>query len=134
MYRKIRENGEWDMQIYEEYPCESKTQMRIREEEVRIELRADLNEVRCYVSEEKKKELIKKHYEENKELIKEKRRDRYQSKTREKECEYAKNWYKNNRERKLAYQRQRDIDKKNEKLNSSSDDSSSDSSENEVIN
>jgi hypothetical protein len=134
IYRTIRENGEWDMQIYEEYPCENKTQMRIREEEVRIELRADLNEVRCYVSDEKKKELKKEHYEANKEQIKEQRRDRYKNETRDKEIENSKNWYENNRERKKEYQRQRYQDQKNRILTTTPEETSSESSDNEKIN
>ena len=134
IYRTIRENGEWEMNIYEEFPCENKTQMRIREEEVRIELRADLNELRCYVSEETKKELKKQHYEQNKEEIKEQRRDRYKNETREKEIENSKKWYKNNREKKLEYQRQRYNDKKNTIITLMPEQSSGESDDNETIN
>jgi len=134
LYRTIRDNGDWDMQIYEEFPCETKTQMRIREEEVRIELRADLNEVRCYTSPEKKKELKKQHYEINKEDIKEKRRDYYKNYSKYKECETARNWYENNKEKKKEYMKQRYADNKNRILTTTPEQSSSESSDNEIIN
>ena len=42
-YRTIRENGgEWEMMIFEVYPCNNKTEMRMREHYVRLELEADI--------------------------------------------------------------------------------------------
>ena len=132
VYQKIRENGEWDMQVYEEFPCESKTQMRIREEEVRIELRADLNQQRCYTSPETRKEQKKKNYEENKEHITQRRRDRYKNETREKEIENSKKYYQENKEQKKEYMRKYYQDKKNKILTENEHQTSSESSENDV--
>jgi hypothetical protein len=83
VYKKIRENdGEWDMKPYKEFPCENKTQLNIEEEKVRVELNADLNTNTChgfdpdyykkyYINNKYK---IKQYQEENKEHIKERKK------------------------------------------------------------
>ena len=49
LYTTIRDNdGAWDMQPHSQFPCNSKTEMNIQEEKVRIELKADLNMYSCY--------------------------------------------------------------------------------------
>ena len=87
LYRMIRDNGGWDaftMKPIEEYPCESKTALQIREEYWRKEYNASMNTNSCYTEFKgndysnnyriKHKEPIKiyqtKYREANKELMK----------------------------------------------------------------
>jgi hypothetical protein len=94
LYQTIRENGGWDnwrMALIEECGKMSLTQVRIKEEEQRVKLNANLNTHRCHTTEEYKKEQMKEwckewrennkehiqeyskeHYENNKEKLKEK--------------------------------------------------------------
>lgn len=51
LYKTIRENdGEWDMKPYKQFPCESKIQLVIEEERIRCELKADLNQQKCFAN------------------------------------------------------------------------------------
>ena len=62
LYTTIRENGGWDnwrMVILEDIGDVSLTQARIKEEEHRVNLNANLNSQRCYTTEEQKKEYNK---------------------------------------------------------------------------
>lgn len=59
IYTTIRENGGWDnwrMVIIEECGEITLTQVRIKEEEWRVKLKANMNTKPCYVTEEQKKE------------------------------------------------------------------------------
>jgi len=94
LYNTIRENGGWDnwrMVILEDCGEITFTEARIKEEEHRVKLNANLKMVKCQQTEEEKKkrnkEHDKKYYENNKEQIK----------------EYAKEYYKNNSEHLLEY-------------------------------
>ena len=85
-YEFIRNNGGWDNWIMlevEKYPCQDANEARMREEEIRIERKPQLNMRKAFSAEtreeydkiyyeenkDKIKEQIKKHYEENKEEI-----------------------------------------------------------------
>jgi|TARA_R110000772_G_scaffold186240_1_gene297436 hypothetical protein len=49
LYKIIRENnGEWDMQPYSIFPCNSKLELTIEEERVRQLLKADMNNNACW--------------------------------------------------------------------------------------
>ena len=90
LYQTIRENGGWDnwrMVIIEECSEISFTQAKIKEEEHRVKLNANLNMKKCHVSEEGLKEQKQEYYENNKEHIK----------------EYNKEYYENNKERIKEY-------------------------------
>ena len=74
----IRQNGGWDMFRMievEKYSCTDKREAEKRETEVMKEIKADLNSMISYVSEEVKKkyqhEYSKEYYEANKDKIKE---------------------------------------------------------------
>ena len=57
-YVQIRENGGWEnfkMIEVEKYPCNNKREAEKKEEEVRLELKANMNMIRCYITEEEKK-------------------------------------------------------------------------------
>jgi hypothetical protein len=82
LYTTIRENGGWDnwrMVIIEECGEVTLTQARIKEEENRLKLNANMNMLRCHRTEEERKEDIKEYKKEynkqynetNKEKIKE---------------------------------------------------------------
>ena len=74
LYQMIRNNGGWDafrMVVIEEFPCESKTQLCIREEQVRIEYKADMNTLKAHRTAEEKIEQIKQWHIENRTEIKE---------------------------------------------------------------
>ena len=85
LYNTIRENGGWDnwrMVLIEECGEINLTQARIKEEEHRVKLNANLNMIRCHITEEYKKEY-------NKELIKQQSKDYYKN-YKEKIQEYRK--------------------------------------------
>ncbi len=51
LYKTIRDNDyEWDMKPYKQFPCESKIQLIIEEERVRRELKADINQRKCFLN------------------------------------------------------------------------------------
>ena len=57
-YIEIRNNGGWEnfkMIEVEKYPCNDKREAEKREEEVRLELKANMNSIRCYITEEEKR-------------------------------------------------------------------------------
>lgn len=76
-YIKMRKNGgfgNFDIIKIEDYPCNNKREVEKREEEIRIELKANMNARRCYLTPEEKKfydnECRKNYNERNKETIK----------------------------------------------------------------
>ena len=74
LYTTIRENSGWEnwrMVIIEECKDITFTQARIKEEENRVKLNANLNSQKCHQTEEDIKEYKKEWYEKNKEEIKE---------------------------------------------------------------
>jgi hypothetical protein len=78
LYQTIRENGGWEnwrMVLIEECREISFTQARIKEEEHRVKLNANLNMVKCHTTEEevkeRKKQQATKWHENNKERTKE---------------------------------------------------------------
>jgi hypothetical protein len=102
LYQTIRDNGEWIMKPYKEFPCNSKLELEIEEEKVRRELNADLNMNACQgfdlneynrkrrdITKEyykayhnKNKEYRKEYYEQNKDEIKRKQREKYRERKR----------------------------------------------------
>ena len=83
LYRMIRNNGGWEnfrMVIIEQYPCETKTELHIREEELRVEYNANMNGQSAYTNQkEYHKEYNKEYYQNNKETTKEKNLQYYQN-------------------------------------------------------
>jgi len=73
-YVQMREHGgfkNFDIIELEKYPCNDKNEAHTREEEVRLELKANMNSYRCYLTAEQKKEHYKVHRELNKNYYKE---------------------------------------------------------------
>ena len=65
IYTTIRENGGWDnwrMVILEDMGAVERTQARIKEQEYRVNLNANMNSINCFRSEEDLKKQQKKYY------------------------------------------------------------------------
>jgi len=99
-YKFIRNNGgwdNWDMIMVEEYPCENKRKLEMREEQVRVERQAKLNIKKAFVA-ETKKEGNKIWYEENKEKISEYKK-KWNEENKEKISEKKKEYHEANKEK-----------------------------------
>ena len=106
IYKTIRDNGgQWDMKPYKEFPCESKLQLSIEEERVRVELNADMNSCPCYTDR-------KLYYENNKEEICKAVKE-YRKNNKEKLCKKAREKYQNNKEEITKKAREKYREKKN---------------------
>jgi len=91
LYTTIRENGGWDnwrMVIIEDCGEISFTQSRIKEEENRVKLNANLNMIKCHQTEEQNKERDK-EYKKTNEKYKENQKE-YHKEYREKNQEILK--------------------------------------------
>ena len=73
LYKTIRDNGNWDnwqMICIAQEECQTNTQAVIIEERYRLELNGNMNNRRCYITEEQRKEYDKeyrkKYYERTK--------------------------------------------------------------------
>lgn len=92
LYKNIRENnGEYRIEIYKLFPCNDKRELEQEEDRVMIELNANLNMMRAYTTEERRKENVKKL---NKEYRKENRDDL---------LKYQREYYKNTQQERLEY-------------------------------
>jgi hypothetical protein len=96
LYQMIRDNGGFDrfkMIEVEKYPCKDKREAERRENEVMKELKANMNTMKSFTTEDERKEKEKQYYETNKEKIQE----YYET---NKECikEYMKQYREDNKE------------------------------------
>ena len=125
----IRENGGWEkflMLEVEKYPCNDRREAERRENEVMKELKASMNMINSFRTEEeiseyhkdyresnktKIQEYHKEYYEENKEKIQE-----YNKKYRELNKEYDKEYYKSNKP-KIQEQNKKYRETNREKMN-----------------
>jgi len=101
VYKTIRDNGGWcNFKMIELGQGEQLTlrQAQKIEEEYRVELKANLNERRCYITEEQKKEYI----QDNRDKIQE-RLKQYYKKNSDKMQQYSKQYYQDNRDKFLEY-------------------------------
>jgi hypothetical protein len=83
LYQMIRNNGGWDMfKMIEvaKYECNDKREALRREDEVMKELKANMNAIKSFLTEEERKEYneeyMKEYQETNKEIIKENKREK----------------------------------------------------------
>jgi hypothetical protein len=98
VYKFIRENGgwyNWIFEVIEEFPCENRTELRIRERDHYDLLNPALNTNRPYTTEEEKKEQIAKWHQDNIEERKEQKAKNYQDNIEERKEQNAK-WYQDN--------------------------------------
>ena len=130
LYQYIRANNGWDKFVMcpiEEYPCENSTQACIREEAVRLELKAQLNSRKAYISEQERKqqsiknanqycqinreritEYQKQYHQENKEQLKEYRKQ-YRDEHKEELVEKSKQYREKHKEEIAARKKQQHI-------------------------
>jgi len=109
IYKTIRENGGWcNFKMVQLGTREQLTKREAEqiEEEYRQELKANMNSVRCFRTEEQKQEQIKECYkkyrEENKEKLLEKNKEylqKYREENKEKLKELNQNWREANRDK-----------------------------------
>ena len=97
LYQIIRENGgwhNWRMVCIHQEECENKRSAEIKEEQLRVELKANMNGQRCYTTEDQRTERVKEYYSENKEQQKE-----YREQNKELKKEYDKEYYSENKDK-----------------------------------
>ena len=97
LYKNKNHNwDDWYIELYEEYPCENKRQAELKEEEVRLERKAQLNMRKAFLSEEDRKEQIKENFkvwiDQNKDYHK-----IWEKENKEKRKEQKKLYYKENK-------------------------------------
>ena len=95
-YVMIRENGGWDMfdmVLVKKYPCNDYLEAFAEEERMRRELNANMNAIRCFVTQEEHTQNKQKYRETHKEEMKEYRKSR-----KEEIKEYFKQYYETNKE------------------------------------
>ena len=102
-YLTMRENGgweNWNMVIIDEQKQLTLIKSRMIEEEWRLKLNANLNSIRCFTTDEEKKEqhkYTKEHYERNQDNILKKQRERYE-KNKDTICEKQKEYREKNKD------------------------------------
>ena len=102
LYKNIRaNNGEYRIEMYKPFPCNSKRELKQEEDKVMLEMNANLNGRRAYLSAEEKKEQVK----ECMKLWRENNRDKnnaynklYHEKNRDELNAKHKVWYEKNRD------------------------------------
>ena len=113
LYKNIRANdGEYCIEMYKPFPCNSKRELEQEEDKVMLEMNANLNERRAYISEEEKRKIsnekAKIYYQQNKDEISLKDK-LYHQKNREEILKKMKLYKVNNKEKlKLYYEKNKD--------------------------
>lgn len=86
LYQTIRDNGgfsNWSMILIEDFPCENRRQAEQREQYWKEYYYDDMGQNRAFRTEEQKiqqrRELVKKHHQENKEILNAQSRAYYQA-------------------------------------------------------
>jgi len=103
LYNTIRKNnGEWDMKPYAEFSCNNKMEMMIEEERIRKELKADLNMISCFRTEDERlnyhKDYNKDYKIKNKDELRDKNKN-YQNINKEEIADKKKDYYIDNKEK-----------------------------------
>ena len=105
LYKTIRENGGWEnFKMIQIGTAEQLTWRKAEqlEEEYRVELKANMNTNRCYLTEEQRKEYGKVYTEANKEKEKERLKEYYET-NKEKCNERDRKWKEANKEKMKEY-------------------------------
>mgnify|MGYP003144373335 CR=1 FL=1 len=108
--KSIIENGDYDIILIENYPCESKEELLMRERYY-IDNTDCINQVRCYISKDERKEYENDYALKNKDIINEKSKVWYQA-NKDKKAEYDKKYREDKKEEKQKYFRELGIYKK----------------------
>ena len=120
LYQTIRENGGWDdfnMIVVKEFPCENKQQATTEEDRIMREMKATMNTLRAFLTDDERKEILHQYQNDNKELIKERKikycqnnkekiqeyKQQYRQKTKEHIEEYGRQYYEKNKEKIREY-------------------------------
>ena len=99
LYKNIRQNGgEYRIELYKPFPCNSKRELEQEEERIRIELDANLNVRRAYLTEEEIENYDKNYREKNREELNAKTKI-FRENNKDKLCVKSKLYYENNRDR-----------------------------------
>ena len=118
LYKNIRENdGDYSIEIYKLFPCNDKRELEQEEDKIIIELNANLNMMRAYLSEERRKENNKGHNKEYREANRDdllKYHREYYKNTQQERLEYAKKYREENRNKINEMQNQTRNKNKNE--------------------
>ena len=99
-YVIIRENGgweNWNMIKICDFPCNNKREAEQEEDRHMLELKANMNMCRAYLTDIERKEKKKEYYKDNKETIKEKKKEYYKD-NKEKILERNKKYRDNNKD------------------------------------
>jgi hypothetical protein len=119
LYQMIRDNGGFDrfkMIEVEKYPCKDKREAERRENEIMKELKASMNTIKSFLTEEERKDYNKEYRETNKETIQEYKKEYYETNkekiqeyyetNKEKLQEYKKEYRENNKEKIQEYDKE----------------------------
>jgi len=101
IYQFIRANGGWDNFIMiqlEEFPCKNRREAEKREEEVRVERKAQLNSHRAFATEDDKKDQQKIWRRENKEKINKQQKQR-RAENKDEKIKKERQYYQNNKDK-----------------------------------
>jgi len=102
VYKNIRENGgEYTIEIYKMFPCNSNEELRIKEEELRKYLNANLNSQKAFISKEDTKIKKVEYYEKNKEQNKIKKAEYYEKNKEQFKIKHAEYREKNKEQLKI---------------------------------
>ena len=104
LYRMIRDNGGWEMfnmVIVKNFCCDNGQEAKAEEDRIIRQMKATMNMIRAYTTNEEKKEYIKQYQEQNKEQINEQQKQYY-----ERNKEQKKEYYENNKEKIKQYYEQ----------------------------
>jgi hypothetical protein len=106
LYEKARENniGKLECILLEEIEFQELEELRIKEEEYRVKLKANLNEIACYRSEEDRKNYQNKYNEENKEQIREYYKE-YNEENKDIISQQKKEYYEKNKDKIIERQK-----------------------------
>jgi hypothetical protein len=121
LYQMIRSNGGFEMfkmLEVEKYPCNDKREAERRENEVMKELKANLNSIKSFRTEEELKDYYKEynevHYKHNKEKIKDRVKE-YSEKNKEKNKEKGKEYRELNKDDMKDYQKKYRVSNKDKR-------------------
>ena len=105
------------MIVVKEFSCENKQQATTEEDRIMREMKATMNTLRAFLTDDERKEILHQYQNDNKELIKERKikycqnnkekiqeyKQQYRQKTKEHIEEYGRQYYEKNKERIREY-------------------------------
>jgi len=101
LYQMIRDNGGWtefNMVIIKNFCCDNAQEAKSEEDKIIRQMKATMNMIRAYTTNEEKKEYIKQYQEQNKEKIKQNYKEYYEE-NKEQKKEKSKQYREQNKEK-----------------------------------